>query len=179
MNLPNANAQVCLYLKQAVKDVFFSAAIVGSITWLCVTISCWIYSNSRLFTLRCTSGLLYIKDQKNIQRKPNAPITIKAISQPQAFAMKGIVIGAANAPTVAPALKMLVANALSFLGKYSAVALIAAGKFPASPRARIKRAKMKRPTLVEMISAVSPTVPIRALAPSKPTNQSPVSIPEV
>ena len=46
--------------------------------------------------------------------------------------MIGMDSGAAKAPMVAPALKMLVASALSFLGKYSAVALIAAGKFPAS-----------------------------------------------
>ena len=40
-----------------------------------------------------------------------------------------MVMGAASAPTVAPALKILVAKALSFLGKYSAVAFIAAGNY--------------------------------------------------
>jgi len=76
-------------------------------------------------------------------------------------------------------LKILVANALSFLGKYSAVALIAAGKFPASPTANTKRAKMNRVTLTLIINATSLTCSIACLAPSKPTNQFPVMIPEV
>jgi hypothetical protein len=46
----------------------------------------------------------------------------KAISHPHALAIKGIVTGATSAPTVAPALKILVEKALSFFGKYSAVA---------------------------------------------------------
>ena len=46
---------------------------------------------------------------KPIQTKPSAPITIKAISQPQAFANKGMEIGATNAPIEAPALKIEVA----------------------------------------------------------------------
>ena len=79
---------------------------------------------------------------------------IKAISQPIDFAINGIVRGAANAPTVAPALKILVANARSFFGKYSAVALIAPGKLPASPIAKINRAKINKLTLVEIINEV-------------------------
>ncbi len=51
--------------------------------------------------------------------------------------------GARSAPTVAPALKIEVAKARSFFGKYSAVTLMAAGKFPASPIPRITRAAMK------------------------------------
>ncbi|MNL81991.1 hypothetical protein D3C87_2092520 [compost metagenome] len=74
---------------------------------------------------------------------------------------------------------MLVAKALSFLGKNSAVALIAAGKFPASPTASTKRAKINKVTLVEIINAVSPTVEIASLEPSKPKNHSPVSKPAV
>ena len=49
-------------------------------------------------------------------------------------------IGAAKAPTVEPALKMEVEYARSFFGKYSAVTLIAAGKFPASPTPNTIRA---------------------------------------
>ena len=61
--------------------------------------------------------------------------------------MTGIHNGAINAPIVEPALNILVANALSFLGKYSAVVLIAAGKFPASPMAKTNRAKINKTTL--------------------------------
>ena len=64
---------------------------------------------------------------------------MNAISQPHARASRGMVAGAAKAPTEAPLLKIEVENARSFLGKYSAVALMAAGKLPASPTARIRR----------------------------------------
>ncbi|MNE31101.1 hypothetical protein D3C80_1246490 [compost metagenome] len=104
---------------------------------------------------------------------------MKAISQPIDFAIKGMVSGAAKAPTVAPALKILVDKALSFLGKYSAVALIAAGKFPASPTANTKRAKMNSVTLVLITSETSLILLIISLDSSKPTNQFPVIIPEV
>lgn len=90
-----------------------------------------------------------------------------------------MVNGAASAPMVAPALKILVAKALSFLGKYSAVALIAAGKFPASPNARTKRAMMNKVTLVDVTSAILSTVAIIDFAPAKLTNQSPLKIPAV
>jgi len=55
-------------------------------------------------------------------------MAMKAISQPHAFAIKGMVSGASSAPICAPELKMLVAYALSFLGKYSAVALSGGGE---------------------------------------------------
>ena len=55
---------------------------------------------------------------------------MKDISQPQYFAISGIESGAASAPTDDPELKIEVANARSFFGKYSAVTLIAAGKLP-------------------------------------------------
>src|SRR5690606_1776172 len=90
-----------------------------------------------------------------------------------------MVSGAANAPTVAPALKILVANPRSFFGKNSAVALIAAGKLPDSPIARIIRAKTNNVTLTEITAPTSPTAPISSLAFSKPTNQLPVRIPDV
>ena len=104
---------------------------------------------------------------------------INAISQPKAFAIKGIEIGAARAPTVAPALKILVAKALSFLGKYSAVVLMAAGKFPASPIAKINLAKMNKATLTLITRETFFTVAILCFASSNPTNHSPVRIPEV
>ena len=105
------------------------------------------YSNSAAFTCFDFSGFSYIYTQKNIQMKPSAPMMMKAISQPIAWARMGIVSGAANAPTEAPALKSDVAKARSFLGKYSAVTLIAAGKLPASPRARMARHTRKSHTL--------------------------------
>ena len=81
---------------------------------------------------------------------------IKAISQPHARASRGIVAGAARAPTDAPLLKMEVEKARSLAGKYSAVALIAEGKFPASPTARIRRQLRKSHTeTVAMATAAS------------------------
>ena len=75
-----------------------------------------------------------------------------AISQPHARASNGMDAGAAKAPTEAPALKILVAKARSFLGKYSAVTLMAAGKLPASPTARIRRQARNSHTLVEAMA---------------------------
>lgn len=46
----------------------------------------------------------------------------------------------------APLLKMDVAKARSFFGKYSAVTLMAARKFPASPNARTSRKARKNQT---------------------------------
>ncbi len=84
---------------------------------------------------------------------------MKAISQPppmplflKNWARSGMVAGAMRAPTEAPALKIEVANARSFLGKYSAVVLMAAGKLPASPSASTARAATKSHTLVEAIA---------------------------
>ena len=81
---------------------------------------------------------------------------MKAISQPHARASRGIVAGAASAPTDAPLLKIEVENARSLAGKYSAVALMAAGKLPASPMARIRRQERKSHTeMVAMATAAS------------------------
>ena len=55
----------------------------------------------------------------------------------------GIHNGAISAPMVEPALNMEVEKARSFFGKYSAVTLMAAGKFPASPMPSMIRAAMK------------------------------------
>ena len=97
--------------------------------------------------------------QKPIQMKPRAPMMTKAISQPppmprslKNWARRGMVAGATRAPMDAPELKIEVAKALSFLGKYSAVTLMAAGKLPASPRARMQRAATKSQTLVEAMA---------------------------
>ena len=108
--------------------------------------------------------------QNPIQMKPSPPITINAISQPNALAKIGMVRGAINAPIDAPALKMEVAYARSFLGKYSAVTLIAAGKLPASPKARIQRAARKQYILtVAITTIVSPVAPASSAALWRPT----------
>ena len=76
---------------------------------------------------------------------------IKHASHPQCNLIHGTVSGARMAPTLAPELNMPVANDLSFLGKYSAVALMAAGKLPASPNANIARENIKPKTDTEKI----------------------------
>ena len=89
--------------------------------------------------------------------KPNAPMIRKAISQPNFAARTGTVSGATRAPIDEPELNMDVAKALSFFGKYSAVALIADGKLPPSPSARTHRATMNIQTLnVDIMTAMSP-----------------------
>ena len=76
---------------------------------------------------------------------------MNALSHPHALAMNGMVAGAARAPTDAPLLKMAVAKARSFFGKYSAVTLMADGKLPDSPNANMRRQAMNRYTdMVEM-----------------------------
>jgi hypothetical protein len=55
------------------------------------------------------------------------------------------------APIFDPELKIPVANALSFLGNHSAVALIAAGKLPASVMPKKILAILKPPTPVAKI----------------------------
>src|SRR5690606_2177024 len=117
--------------------------------------------------------------QKPIHTNPSAPIMTNEASQPYAAAIHGMGKGAARAPTVAPALKILVADPRSFFGKNSAVALIAAGKLPDSPMARIILAKTNSVTLTEITAPTSPTVPMSSFAFSKPTNHLPVRIPDV
>ena len=80
---------------------------------------------------------------------------MNAISHPKASANAGILKGATKAPIEAPALKIEVAKARSFLGKYSAVTLMAAGKLPDSPIANIIRQPINNHTLT-----VSPKSPI-------------------
>ena len=88
------------------------------------------------------------------------PMIIKVISQPHARASNGIVAGAAKAPTDAPLLNIEVEKALSFLGKYSAVTFMAAGKLPASPTAKIKRHERNSQTLI-VAMATAALLPIR------------------
>ena len=52
---------------------------------------------------------------------------------------------------VLPLLNMLVGKALSFLGKYSAVTLMAQGKLPLSPKPSTIRLMMKNHALTEAI----------------------------
>src|SRR6516164_1288557 len=68
------------------------------------------------------------------------PAPINAACQPNLYARGGIIAGATNAPTFAPELKMLVANARSRFGNQRAAALMAEGKFPDSPNPRSDRA---------------------------------------
>ena len=94
---------------------------------------------------------------------------MNAISQPQNLAMRGMVSGATSAPTEEPELKMDVEKARSFFGKYSAVTLIAAGKFPASPRASTARHARKSHTETVMpIIETNPTA-FRASVPTPQT----------
>ena len=69
-----------------------------------------------------------------------------------------MLIGATNAPIVLPELKMLVANARSFLGKYSAVTLMAAGKLPLSPMPSTMRETMKQYALTVLIAIAADPV---------------------
>ncbi len=85
--------------------------------------------------------------------------------------------GAIKAPIDAPALKILVAYARSFFGKYSAVTFIAAGKLPASPKANTQRATIKHHMLtVAIIVTVAPVAATISAAPLNP-NQDLVIIP--
>ena len=140
------NCQVCLKVKHFHRETCFSSAALGAAFAAAAssTSSWWIYSSSASFTCLLFSGFSYMKAQKNIQMKPRAPMMMKAISQPNFIASGGMHSGAASAPTEAPALKMEVAKARSFFGKYSAVTLMAAGKLPASPSARMPRQRRNR-----------------------------------
>ena len=73
---------------------------------------------------------------------------MNAQRHPQLSAMKGTASGATIAPTFVPALKMPVASARSFFGNHSAVALMAAGKFPDSPKPSAARAAANPATVL-------------------------------
>src|SRR5262245_24477152 len=101
------------------------------------------WASSACETRRCFRGDLYIVHHTRTQTNPNAPVATKAHCQPYATVSHGTVRGATTAPTFVPELKMPVANARSFLGNHSATVLMEAGKPPASPNPRAKRAALK------------------------------------
>ena len=105
---------------------------------------------------------------------------MNAISHPKCFASTGMVSGAAKAPTEAPELKIEVAKARSFFGKYSAVTLTAAGKLPASPRARIARQTRNSQTLsVAIATAIAlPASTARSAATESSPSTSMVTQPQ-
>ena len=80
-----------------------------------------------------------------------APIIKNVNSHPQCEAIHGTVSGASKAPIFEPELKIPVAKERSFLGKYSAVALIAAGKFPDSPNPKTALAIINPRTDTDMV----------------------------
>ena len=74
------------------------------------------------------------------------PVTRKAARHPKWSATQGTAMGAIIAPAEAPELKIPVASERSRGGNHSAVALMAAGKLPLSPKPRKNRAKAKPET---------------------------------
>src|SRR5690606_36054128 len=101
-------------------------------------------------------------------KKPIAPTAINVLCHPHCRAIQGTVNGARIAPTVAPELNIPVAKDLSFFGKYSAVALIAAGKFPASPIPKSAREIVKPTTETDK--------PDKPITPKIVTAPSPIGI---
>src|SRR5713226_4327135 len=101
------------------------------------------YSSSALETRGCSSGFRYSKSQNTSQTNPSAPVSRKAERQPQCSAIHGTTSGVMMAPAFVPALKIPVASARSFLGNHSATHLMLAGKTPASPNPKAKRAAIK------------------------------------
>src|SRR6266404_1627254 len=101
------------------------------------------YSSSAVDTRGCSCGLRYSRSQNMSQTNPSAPVKRKVERQPQSEAIHGARSGVTMAPTLVPALKMPVARARSFLGNHSATLLMLAGKTPASPKPRAKRAAAK------------------------------------
>src|SRR3982751_3610274 len=91
----------------------------------------------------CSSGRRYNKSQAMSQRKPIAPVAMKAARQPHLEVIQKTTGGVTIAPMLVPELKIPVASARSFFGNHSATVLIAAGKLPASPRPKAIRAAPK------------------------------------
>ena len=81
------------------------------------------------------------------QIKPDAPSTMNADCQPKLRNSHGTSSGAKIEPTLEPELKMPVATERSLGGNHSATVLIAAGKFPDSPRPSATRAAPKPKTV--------------------------------
>src|ERR1700744_3437238 len=82
------------------------------------------------------------------QRRPMDPVVMKAACHPQCMVTAAMRTGAIKAEALEPELKRPVARARSSDGNHSVVALMAAGKFPDSPRPRKARATKKPKTLV-------------------------------
>src|SRR5687767_6096944 len=152
-NLPIANAHVCLKFNNLNQDNFFVSAPGSSAG--ASSLSLCIYSNSAADNFLCFFGISYKINQKISQIKPIKPVKINAHCQPHFSAIKGTVSGAMIAPILVPELKMPVAKALSFFGNHSAVALIAAGKLPASVIPNAPRATKKPNVLVTNPCAVA------------------------
>src|SRR5215212_4425581 len=91
----------------------------------------------------CSSGRLYNVHHAISHRKPIAPVAMNAARQPHVSVIQGTTRGVTSAPMFVPELNIPVASARSFLGNHSATVLIEAGKLPASPRPRKKRATPK------------------------------------
>src|SRR5688572_26359538 len=106
------------------------------------------YASSAGETLGCTCGARYRGHQNTTQIKPASPVAMKAACHPYAAYRIGTSAGETTAPTLVPALKIPVANARSFFGNHSATVLTAAGKFPASPMPKAKRAAANPHTLL-------------------------------
>ena len=87
---------------------------------------------------------------------------MKAISQPKARAMPGMIKGATKAQICAPALNKPVAKPRSFFGKYSAVIFTAEGKFPDSPIATMTRMHKNNHTLT--VDTAKATLPVVRMA---------------
>src|SRR6266850_5287279 len=97
--------------------------------------------------------------QNASQSSPAAPVIKNAHSHPHLSVIHGTSRGARIAPTFVPALKMPVASARSRRGNHSATVLIAAGKFPASPRPRTNRARRKPATDAEYFRPITASTP--------------------
>src|SRR3954469_10108451 len=94
---------------------------------------------------------------------------MNAAGHPHHNVIAGTTSGVTSAPMLVPELKRPVANARSRLGNHSATTLIAAGKFPASPRRRASRAAMKPATDAEYVSPAS----ARTAAAAPPNHGTP------
>src|SRR5271156_6557860 len=88
--------------------------------------------------------------QTTAQMIPMEPVQMKAACHPHLAATTAIRAGAIKADALEPELKSPVARARSSEGNHSVVALMAAGKFPDSPRPRKMRAMQKPATLATM-----------------------------
>src|ERR1700677_747322 len=85
--------------------------------------------------------------QRTSQQMPMEPVQMKAACQPKRMVTAAMRMGAMKAEALEPELKRPVARARSSEGNHSVTALMAAGKFPDSPRPSRARAMQKPATL--------------------------------